>query len=113
MSQNPSSKPQFLMETIIYSVIILIGVGLRFALLGHHPLNDGEASLALQALALSRGEETVLSGEPGFLSLTTVSFFIFPIQNFGRASGLRFLGLVPFFYLCCIVHSWEESYRLF
>jgi len=64
MSQNPSSKPQFPMETIFYAVIILIGVGLRFALLGHHPLNDGEASLALQALALSRGEETVLSGVP-------------------------------------------------
>jgi len=82
MSQNPSSKPQFPMETIFYSVIILIGVGLRFALLGHHPLNDGEASLALQALALSRGEETVLSGEPGFLSLTTVSFFIFSHSEF-------------------------------
>lgn len=82
MSQNPSGRPLLTKETIFYSVIILIGVGLRFALLGNHPLNDGEASLALQAMALSRGEETVLAGEPGFLSLTTVLFFIFGPSDF-------------------------------
>lgn len=102
MSLNSSGKPRFTTETILYAVIILIGVGLRFALLGDQPLNDAEASLALQAMASSRGETIALAGEPGYLSLTTVLFFIFGPSDFWARFWPAIIGagaiLLPLLY---------------
>ncbi len=102
MSLNSSGKPRFTTETTFYAVIILIGVGLRFALLGDQPLNDAEASLALQAMASSRGETTALAGEPGYLSLTTVLFFIFGPSDFWARFWPAIIGsgaiLLPLLY---------------
>lgn len=102
MSLNSSGKPRFTTETILYAIIILIGVGLRFALLGDQPLDDAEASLALQAMASSRGETIALAGEPGYLSLTTVLFFIFGPSDFWARFWPAILGagtiLLPLLY---------------
>lgn len=78
--------------TLAYTVILLIAVGLRFALLGSHPLNDHEAKLALQALALGRGQDVLLAGEPGYLALTAANFFVFGASNFMARAWPALIG---------------------
>jgi hypothetical protein len=82
MNDHKTNTLHFSMTTLAYALIFLVTLGLRFALLGHHPLNDQEANLALQALALSKGEQAVLTGQAGYVSLTAVNFFVFGAFNF-------------------------------
>lgn len=82
MNDLKTNSEKFSLNIAVYALILLIALGLRFALLGAHPLNDFEANLALQALALSKGETVAISGEAGYLSLTTVNFFVFGAFEF-------------------------------
>ena len=82
MSNQKTSTIHSSPTTLTYTFILLVALGLRFVLLGYHPLNDYEASLALQALALSNGEQAALTGQAGYLALTTINFFVFGAFNF-------------------------------
>jgi hypothetical protein len=64
-------------ENLLYAAAFLLALVIRLAGLGRSPLTDSEASLALQALALSKGQETILSAQPAYLILSTVWMFLF------------------------------------
>lgn len=82
MNDHKTHPLQFSATTLAYAAILLVALGLRFALLGHHPLNDYEASQALQALALGNGEPAVLTGQAGYVALTALNFFVFGAFDF-------------------------------
>lgn len=64
-------------ETLIYAAAFLLALAIRLAGIGRAPLTDTEATLALQALALSKGQETLLGGQPAYLVLSTLWMFLF------------------------------------
>lgn len=102
MSENLPSRKKPTTEFLVYLIILLISAALRFLLLGKLPLDDHEAGLALQALKLSRGEQVLLSGEPGYIGLTTALFFIFNATEFTArfwpAVAGTLLTLIPVFF---------------
>ncbi|MSP14358.1 MAG: hypothetical protein EXR62_15575 [Chloroflexi bacterium] len=65
-------------ETWSYLVLLLIGAGLRFFLLGAEPLNNREASLAWEALHFYRAQPAdILSQSPLMFFSTALSFIFF------------------------------------
>lgn len=82
MNQGFIKKEQQTREVWAYLFILIIAIGFRFAWLGKNPLDDVQADLALQALQISRGENSLLSGEPGYLVLTGLQFFLFKASDF-------------------------------
>lgn len=80
-----------------YAAILLVAAGLRFALLGSNPLDDQQAHLALQALSISKGELVNLSGQPGYIALTSVLFDLF------KASGFWSLFWPALFGTCAVL----------
>ncbi|HOE01663.1 MAG TPA: hypothetical protein PKK24_00745, partial [Anaerolineaceae bacterium] len=77
MNGNLDSRKAVPLELLVYLVVLVIAAALRFSNLGGLPLTDHEASLALQALRLSKGEQVLISGEPGYIALTTLWFSLF------------------------------------
>lgn len=63
-------------ETLLFGLAFLLALGLRLLHLGHETLSDGEAELALQALALARGGVSTISSQPGYVLWTSALFFI-------------------------------------
>ncbi|MEN6528873.1 MAG: hypothetical protein ABFC97_03310 [Anaerolineaceae bacterium] len=102
MSEDSTGKKNSNHFVILYAAIFVAAIGLRFALLGSSMLDDTQADLALQALNLSKGNEVTLSGEPGYLVLTTLQFFIFGTSNFMARFWPALFGsllvLVPWLY---------------
>ncbi len=85
------------LEILLYTVLVIIAVLFRFIVLGSQPLDDHEASLALQSLHVSRGVDVHLSGEPGLIALNTVLFFMF------RTSDLLARVLPALFGACLVL----------
>ncbi len=85
-----------------YAVVFLLALSIRLAGIAQQPLADGEASLALQALALSRGEAIQISPQPAYLMLTTAWMFLFGggdwVARFWPALAGSLLVLVPLLY---------------
>ncbi len=67
---------KFTTEHFIYGLAILLALGLRFIGLGNTPLSDTEASSALQALSAFQPGHVISGGQPGYVLLTAVSFFL-------------------------------------
>ncbi|MFA7406525.1 MAG: hypothetical protein WCY93_01645, partial [Anaerolineaceae bacterium] len=69
-----------------YTLLILgafvLALAFRLIQLGAVSLNDSEAQLALQALAVARGEQTVFGGLHAYVGLTGLPFFLFSESNF-------------------------------
>ncbi len=80
----------------------LIAAALRLITLAHPGLADAEAERALQALAWSKGEPIQVGGEPGYVGLTSLLFYIFGagtfIARFFPAVLGACLALVPWLY---------------
>ncbi len=76
MSEILSSERKLTTEHLAYLLLLLVAGTLRFLMLGRIPLADHEANLALQALQWSRGEQVMLSGEPGYTAFTSALFFV-------------------------------------
>lgn len=93
---------QYTLENTGFLVAFILALGVRLLALGRLPLNDSEAELALQALALSKGETVQLMAHPGYLLPTSLLFYLFEASNFlarllpALAGGL--LALAPFLY---------------
>ncbi|NPV77011.1 MAG: hypothetical protein HPY59_11630 [Anaerolineae bacterium] len=68
-------------ENFLYLAAFVIAAGLRFVGLGRESLSDYEASLALQALALSRGDLATISPQPFYVLWTGFVFFLFESSN--------------------------------
>ncbi len=69
-------------EGWLYGLAFLIALALRFIALGAAPLTDSEATLALQSLALARGESPLLAPQSAYILFTTVLFAIMESTNF-------------------------------
>jgi hypothetical protein len=69
-------------EGWLYWLAFLIALGFRLIQLGATPLNDSEASLALQALQIAQGERPLLGPQPGYILVTSVLFAIIEATNF-------------------------------
>jgi hypothetical protein len=63
-------------EMGLYILIFLTAASIRLIGLDRNPLTNAEANLALQSLELARGGTPVLAGQPGYIVLTAVLFFI-------------------------------------
>lgn len=69
-------------EHSLYALAFLLAVGVRLVQLGATPLTDHEASWALQALSIARGEPVSLGPQPLYPLLTGSLFFLFGSTNF-------------------------------
>jgi hypothetical protein len=78
----PMISSQMKNEGWLYWLAFLIALALRLIQLGASPLNDSEAVLALQSLAIARGESPILSPQPAYILLTSIPFAIIESTNF-------------------------------
>jgi hypothetical protein len=96
------TKRFFRYETILYAAAFLLALALRMASLARMPLSDSEATLALQALALSRGQQSLVAPYPAYLGLTSAWMFLMGdgqwIARFWPAVASSFLVLCPAFF---------------
>jgi len=73
-------------EIILYTLAIILAVGLRFYNLGAYPLSGEEAKWAMQALQVARpaltGSDFVIGPQPAYVFLTGVMFALFGSSNF-------------------------------
>ncbi|HCR72827.1 MAG TPA: hypothetical protein DIW23_15390 [Anaerolineae bacterium] len=67
----------FKYEGWLYVLAFLIAFGIRITQLGALPLNDAEATSALQALQISQSENTALSPHPFYILSTSVLFLMY------------------------------------
>ena len=65
-----------------YALALALALFLRLVLLARYPLGDAEATLALKALALSRGQGGVLGTAPLYTLWTGAVFFLFGATDF-------------------------------
>lgn len=77
------SEKQITVSTVLLASGLAAGAFFRFLLLGTHPLDNSEATLALQAFQTSRSTANVsLGGHPFYLIGTTILFYFFGDSNF-------------------------------
>jgi hypothetical protein len=69
-------------EILLIFLAFILAVSLRFIKLGTLPLGENAANLALQALNLTRGTETVIGGQPVYVALTSMVFSVFSASGF-------------------------------
>jgi hypothetical protein len=70
------------LEHILYGIIFLIGIMLRFVQLGSMALTGPEASLALQAQQLAQGSHPQITPQAGYVIWTSLLFYIFQDSQF-------------------------------
>ncbi len=66
----------------LYFLAFLLAAALRFIGLGAIPLTDGEATWTLQALSVAQGSKPLIGGQPGYILLTSIPFFLSESTNF-------------------------------
>lgn len=76
------SSRSLTLEHLLYSLALGIALGLRFLHLGRLPLSDYEATWALQALAIVRGEHPAVGPNPAYVHLTALLFALLGTSNF-------------------------------
>jgi len=86
---------------MVFSALVL-ALALRLIRLGLPPLNDAEASIALQAFALARNHPVRFGGFAAYVGLTGFDFFLLSASNFlarfwGAVIG-SLIVIVPFFW---------------
>lgn len=69
-------------EDALYLLAFGLALGIRLFSLGAAPLNDAEASWALQAFDMSRGAQIQVGAQAAYVLLTGLSFTIFSATNF-------------------------------
>jgi hypothetical protein len=88
--------------SVFYILAFLIALVVRFLYLGTQPLNDSEASLALQALEVFGHGNPGISAVPSYLAPTAVLFFVFGSSTFLArlmpAIAGSFMSFFPYFF---------------
>jgi hypothetical protein len=69
-------------EPWLYFLAFMLALALRLVGLGVLPLNDSEASLALQSLGIAQGTRPLLASPVSYLSLTGLLFAVFGSSDF-------------------------------
>jgi hypothetical protein len=89
----------------------IIALAFRLIRLGQLPLNNQEADLALQALAIAQGNRTSFGSHIAYVGLTGLNFFVFNSSNFLARFWPAFIGalivFVPYFFRNWI--GWREA----
>ena len=97
---NNKKKP--LSHALILLSAFISALALRLISLGSIPLSNIEASIALQALAVSHRMETLFGAHIAYVGLTGLDFFVFEPGNFLARFWPAFLGafvvLIPFLF---------------
>lgn len=75
---SPASK----FQGWLYGLAFFTAVAFRLVQLGAAPLTDSEATLALQAFQLARGETVLLAPQPLYLLFTSLFFAVVESTNF-------------------------------
>jgi hypothetical protein len=73
---------KFSNENLLAMIIFLAALVYRLIELGRVPLSDHEAALALPALSLANGAGASLLSQPGYISPTSLLFFLFGASDF-------------------------------
>lgn len=93
-------KQKHNLAIILILAALLVGVTVRFAMLGSSPLSDAEATAALQALQVSRGSPAVVTTDPAYTVLTAAVFYLFGgtdfLARFWPALAGASILLIPF-----------------
>lgn len=76
---NQKSSTQ---HVVIIIGIFILALAFRLIRLGNLALNHPEAELALQALAVARGDHTLFGNVHAYVGLTGLPFFLFSTSNF-------------------------------
>ncbi len=104
------TENRFSIETALYTLALLLALGVRLFNLGATPLSDFESSYALRALdAVNKYELTGIEGaaedfnpQPSYTSLTGLTAFLFDSTNFLARFWPALVGaslvLVPYFF---------------
>ncbi len=69
-------------EKFIYATLAVTALGVRLIGLGHSPLNETEAGLALQSAGKLIADAGNISSQPGYEALTRMLFTLFGASNF-------------------------------
>lgn len=69
-------------EHAVVALVFLLGLAIRMAGLGHTPLSEAEAQLALQALTVANGQPATISGPPLYVMLTGFTFYLLGSSDF-------------------------------
>jgi hypothetical protein len=77
-----TSKRTYNLRHGLYFLAFSVALVLRLINLGSLPLTELEAKWAMQALEIARGSKPILSGQPLYILLTAIYFFIFGASNF-------------------------------
>ena len=89
-------------EIGLYGAALVLAWLLRFAFLGRAPLSEAEATLALQALGLARGQEMLLGPHPAYLLFSGAWMFLFgsgnAVARFWPALMGGLVALAPVFF---------------
>ena len=76
------NSPRIKNEGWLYWLAFLLALAFRFIQLGATPLTDSESALALQALHVAQGSQTLLSPQPAYILFTSVLFLVIESTNF-------------------------------
>jgi len=89
-------------EQFLYLLAFGIALWLRFLRLGETPLSDFEATHALQSWYAVQGKPFIIGPNPGYFSLTTLFFYLFPdtvaVARFWPALVGSLVVVVPYSY---------------
>lgn len=92
-------KKEINIENLLYFLAFGIALFIRLIRLGVVPLNDAEASLALQAFNIANGKAILVGAHPLYTLITSGIFFLFGSGNLGArlvpALGGSFLIFSP------------------
>lgn len=97
---NNFKKPIF--HILLLIVALILALALRLIRLGVLPLTNMEAGIALQALTVGQGVDTVFGEHIAYVGLTGLDFFIFEAGNFLARFWPAIIGamvvLIPFLF---------------
>lgn len=89
-------------EKMIYAALVVTALVVRLIGLGHLPLNEAEAGLALQSAGKLVADASDVSSQPGYVALTRMLFTLFGTSDFlARFWPVligSFLVVVPFYF---------------
>lgn len=96
-------------EQLLYILAFLLALGVRLLRLGVPPLSDFEATWALQALGISRGDAIFLGTQPLYVFFTGLAFTLL-----GSGNGLaRLFPLVTGSVLVFVPYLWSRGFDRF
>ncbi len=64
------------LEELLYLLAFVIALVMRLVILGQYHLSETEAGYALQAYQVSQGEDLQMLGNPAYIQLTGILFYL-------------------------------------